>query len=243
MSYTINPDGSVTRNPSFSGSGPRKPYQNPKNNRNSSSLLGLLISLIIIGSLFLAGTMFIYLTKEKTEVVSTQPSESTPRTTENPNAQIETSTSQPTKEITPTDVFHDKVRNCQWYSHSSGDFSFSYPDFMKYTTYFVEEAPGSVEVFSWENVELAYWPLLGYWAVDFAEKGTFVTKSATISNVTYKAISKGIYSGYTSDGRIYYLKTKVLEGGEVPHATVLALIYPQEFKACMDELTKIVLRW
>lgn len=72
MSYTINPDGTVTRNPSISGSGPRKPYQNPKNNRNSSSLLGLLISLIIIGSLFLAGTMFIYLTKEKTEVVSTQ---------------------------------------------------------------------------------------------------------------------------------------------------------------------------
>ncbi len=243
MGYTINPDGTVTRNPFISGSGPRKPYQDPKNNRNSSSLLRILTSLIIIGSLFFAGTMFIYLTKEKTELVSTQPSESTPRTTENTNAQIETSTSQPIRKITPADVFHDKVRNCQWYRHSSGDYSFNYPDFMKYDTYFVEDAPGSVEVFSWEDVELAYWPLLGYWAVDFAEEGNFVTKSTTISNVTYKAISKGIYSGYTSDGRIYYLKTKVLEGGEVPHATVLALIYPQELKPYMDELTKIVLRW
>lgn len=140
-------------------------------------------------------------------------------------------------------LFNEKIMDCQWYRHSSGDYSFKYPDFMEYTTYFVGDVPGDVEVFSWEDVELAYWPLLGYWAVDIAEKGNYITQSTTISNVTYKAESKGIYSGYTSDGRIYYLKTKVLDGGEVPHVTVLALIYPKEFKGHMDELTEIVMRW
>ncbi len=72
MSYTINSDGTVTRNPSISGSEPRKPYQDPKNNRNSSSLLGILISLIIIGGVIFAGFFVTNLTEEKTEVVSSQ---------------------------------------------------------------------------------------------------------------------------------------------------------------------------
>ncbi|HBI99343.1 MAG TPA: hypothetical protein DDY66_08635, partial [Prevotella sp.] len=42
---------------------------------------------------------------------------------------------------------------------------------------------------------------------------------------TYKNVKKHIYSGYASDGRIFYLKTRVLDGGEVNHLAVLCLLY------------------
>ncbi len=143
----------------------------------------------------------------------------------------------------PVELFESKISSCRWLRNTSGNYSFMYPDFMEYNTSFVLDAPGDVEEFSWRDVQLAYWSLLGYWAVNIAERGNYITSSTQIANVTYSAKSKGIYSGYTTDGRIYYLKTKVLDGGEVPHVTVLALIYPKEFKEHMQELTEIVLKW
>jgi len=72
MSYTINPDGTITRIPPIPSQNTSNNIQGSKSSGNSSCLWGVLVSIIIIGGLFLAGTMYIYLTKEKTEVVSTQ---------------------------------------------------------------------------------------------------------------------------------------------------------------------------
>ena len=149
-----------------------------------------------------------------------------------------------TKTQSPAEMFDSKINSCRWLRNTSGTYNFNYPDFMSLSSYFMEDVPADVEVYSWQTVQLAYWPLLGAWAVDsFAESGNWISNNAQISNVTYKLERKGIYSGYTTDGRIYYLKKKILDGGEVPHATVLALIYTEDFRDHMDELTNLVMRW
>lgn len=149
-----------------------------------------------------------------------------------------------TKTQSPAEMFDSKICSCSWLRNTSGTYNFNYPDFMSLSSYFMDDVPANVEVYSWQTVQLAYWPLLGAWAVDsFVESGNWISNNAQISNVTYKLERKGIYSGYTTDGRIYYLKIKILDGGEVPHATVLALIYTEDFRDHMDELTNIVLQW
>jgi serine/threonine-protein kinase len=148
-----------------------------------------------------------------------------------------------TKSMSTVELFDEKMSTCSWNRNTSGTYSFKYPDFMSSSSYFMNEAPGEVEVYSWRSVQLAHWPCLGNWAIDIAESGNWIAKNAQITNVTYQSKRQGIYSGYTTDGRIYYLKTKLIDDGDVYHATVLALIYPEEFKEHMQELTEVVRRW
>ena len=171
------------------------------------------------------------------------PVEATPPSTTQ-QSQNQSSSAIVEKTQSPVEVFDNKMNACSWLRNTSGTYNFMYPDFMNSSSHFMDDVPGDVEVYSWQSVQLAYWPLLGYWAVDsFADTGNWVSYNSKVSNVTYKSERLGIYSGYTNDGRIYYLKTKVLNGGDVPHATVLALIYPPEFKEYIKELTEVVRTW
>lgn len=147
-----------------------------------------------------------------------------------------------TSDIQPeSDSFESKMENPKWIALSEG---FSLPDFMNTPTEtFVEDVPASVITYKYDDVELCYWPLLGNWAVrDFPSEGCYVSSEATIRDITYKQESKGIYSGYTTDGRIYYLKIKVMDD-EVQHLKVLALIYPKAKQDSADNLIKSVQSW
>ena len=90
---------------------------------------------------------------------------------------------------------------------------------------FEDNVPTTFYVYVNAASELSY-SVMGAWAVmDFPAVEQYIALGTTIANITYKNVKKHIYSGYASDGRIFYLKTRVLEGGEVDHLAVLCLLY------------------
>lgn len=90
---------------------------------------------------------------------------------------------------------------------------------------FEENVPTIFYVYVNSVSELSY-STMGAWAVmDFPAVEQYIAPGTTIANITYNNVKKHIYSGYASDGRIFYLKTRVLDGGEVNHLAVLCLLY------------------
>lgn len=130
-----------------------------------------------------------------------------------------------------------------WCWHSEG--GFKYPSTYKHSETFVEDAPAIVEVFSNGKIQLCYWPLLGLWSTfaDFPEEGVWLSPTERVKNVTYRAGSKLVVSGYTQNGNIFYLNQKIVSGGEVSHSKVLVLIYPQSGQEKVSSLTNIVKDW
>ena len=132
-----------------------------------------------------------------------------------------------------------------WCWHAKG--GFKVPCSYNYAETFVDEVPASVEAFSKDDIQLCYWPLLGTWSTfgEFPEEGVWLSPTERVKNVTYRADFKGIASGYTQNGNIYYLKQKIIFGGEVKHSKVLVLIHSQSKKntATILKLTNIVKDW
>lgn len=90
---------------------------------------------------------------------------------------------------------------------------------------FEENVPTIFYVYVNAVSELSY-STMGSWAVtDFPAVEQYIAPGITIANITYKNVKKHVYSGYASDGRIFYLKTRVLDGGVVEHLAVLCLLY------------------
>lgn len=108
---------------------------------------------------------------------------------------------------------------------------------------FIEDIPASVITWAIDDVTLCYWPGMGAWAVtDYPDRGMFVSVNAQIKNITYNS-GKDVYSGYTTDGRIWYMKKHLLEGREVVHADVLVVIYPKEKQDEVGRLIDMVKGW
>ena len=132
-----------------------------------------------------------------------------------------------------------------WRWHADG--GFQVPSSYNYSETFVDEVPASVEVFSKDDVQLCYWSLLGMWSTigEFPEEGVWLSPTERVKIVTYRADAKGIVSGYTQNGNIYYLKQKLIFGGEVKHSKVLVLIHPKSKKntGTILKLTNIVKDW
>ena len=130
-----------------------------------------------------------------------------------------------------------------WKWHANG--GFRYPSSYRYSETFVEDVPANVEVFSNGDTQLCYWPLLGMWSTfaDFPEEGVWLSPTERVKNVTYRAESKGIASGYTQNGKIFYLKQKITYGEEVKHSKVLVLIHPKSKKNKVSTLTNMVKDW
>lgn len=127
------------------------------------------------------------------------------------------------------------LENSGWTRTKNG---FSVPDCMYGgDELFVDEVPASVITWSIDDVTLCYWPGMGAWAVtDYPDREMFVSANTQIKNVTYSS-RIGVYSGYTTDGKIWYMKKHLLEGREVVHADVLVLIYPKEKQ---DEVIRLI---
>lgn len=136
---------------------------------------------------------------------------------------------------------HNLSREWKWNS----DGAFKYPRTFHHEEIFVEDVPAIVEVYSKGNIQLCYWPMLGMWSTcgDFPEEGVWLSPTERVKNVTYHVDSKGIASGYTQNGNIYYLKQKIMYGGEVNHSMVLVLINPPSLKDKVTTLTNEVANW
>lgn len=142
------------------------------------------------------------------------------------------------------EYFSSKMKTSKWIG---GEGTFRVPDFLSQSgEEFVEDVPASVYTYWYDRVNLCYWPLLGNWATDddnFPTRGCHVSSTAKIAKVTYRAPRKGIFSGYTDDGRIFYLKRLNTIYDVVSHAAVLALIYPEKYQEAVQPLIKEVLKW
>ena len=139
--------------------------------------------------------------------------------------------------------FEMLMKNGNWKDSEEG--GFRYPDFFKHSETFVEDVPGAVTVYNYEPIELCYWPMLGVWSTetDFVSDGLVISPTEKVKNVTYKVESKGIASGYTHSGKIYYLKRRIMSGGLVDHGKILVVINPPEYNKSVESITKMIAKW
>ncbi len=139
--------------------------------------------------------------------------------------------------------FSRLMKNVKWQWHP---WNFQYPSFMTDANFdeqrAIDEYCGILNLHTWGNVELCYWPLRSY-AVAYPDKGTDISPNAKVSIVTYSSKHNDIYSGYTEDGRIFYMKMKVLSGDVIDFASTLVLIYPKEYQPHIEPMIDIVHKW
>jgi hypothetical protein len=137
----------------------------------------------------------------------------------------------------PSSKFEELLNSCKWIKHDGG---FQYPDFFGHYEKFLDEIPASVDVYTYDSVDLCYWGGLGAWSV--TDEFPYLSPTETVKNVTYRSGAKGIASGYTNSGKIYYLKQKFY-GEDVIHSNVLVLINPPEYSKSVEKLTNMVAKW
>jgi len=155
----------------------------------------------------------------------------------------ETDAIKDTPAIQTEETLAQLLTNAEW---EPADGGFQYPKFMRRSENFIADIPASVKSFSWKNVDLCYWPLIGAWAVNnesFPSKSCYVTASDQVEDIAYKAESKGIFSGHTTDGRVFYLKKCLSEGDAVRHVMVLAIVYPEELQNDVQPFVDMILNW
>ena len=150
---------------------------------------------------------------------------------------IEDTESSTSMTINVKNKFKDLLKNCKWIMHDGG---FQYPDFFEHYEKFLIDIPASVDVYTYDSVDLCFWGGLGAWSVadEFPSEGIYLSPYETVKNITYQ--SKGIASGYTNSGKIYYLKQKIY-GEDVVHSNVLVLIYPPEYDKSVEKLTNMII--
>lgn len=117
------------------------------------------------------------------------------------------------------------------------------------TEYFYGDGPYFMVIYKHQDAQLSYCSLLGAWACDdanFPGVGSVIAQDATIKNIVYKA-KNGVFSGYTTDGRIFYMKKKRQEkaiahedGPSFCHSSFLAIIYPKSRQKEMDPVIQMI---
>lgn len=132
----------------------------------------------------------------------------------------------------------EQPNDIEWKDSKCG---FRYLSGMSYKEEYEDEVPAYFSLYTNSYSELSY-SYMGAWAVfDFPEVGHYVAPGVTIAKITYKNAKRHVYSGYVSDGRIFYLKTHVDDNGEVSHLQVLTLLYNSSDKSRNEILVKEVL--
>ena len=139
-------------------------------------------------------------------------------------------------------LFAAKMDKAKWKKSGLG---FTYPSFFVAREVYDDDIPALYYTYSWRKVMLGYCSL-GAWAVvddNFPNEGQQLIDKVKMKKITYKPRGKGVLSGLTNDGRIFYLKCKPTEGGMVTHLEVLALIYPKSYQKGADVLIKQIANW
>jgi len=140
------------------------------------------------------------------------------------------------------ETFADLLSKATWVNTEYG---FKFPNCMTPSSeIWLDDVPGSFQRWTYEDVCLACWPLLGAWAVgEYPEKDSYLTEDVKVANVTYRGGNGEIFSGNTTDGRIWYMKKKLTKGGEVTHAKILVLLYPKAMQSDVEKLIEVVKGW
>ena len=140
------------------------------------------------------------------------------------------------------ETFGDLLSKATWVNTEYG---FKFPNCMTPSSeIWLDEVPGTLYRWNYEDVCLACWPLLGAWAVtDYPDTDAYLTESVHVKSVTYNNGDGTVFSGYTTDGRIWYMKKVLLRGGEVVHAKALVLIYPKSKQSDVEKLIGVVKAW
>ena len=159
---------------------------------------------------------------------------------------IEAVINEPTEEAIPAETasLADQLASAEWTPVDGA--GFSYPSFMTRSERAITDVPATVNTYTWKKLELGYWPLIGSWAVsndNFPVKGNYLTEDDFVEDVTYKAEEKGIFSGHTDDGRIFYMKKKINRAGEVNHVGVLVIVYPEENQTDVQRFIEMIKEW
>lgn len=92
-------------------------------------------------------------------------------------------------------------------------------------------------------VQLVY-AFLGNWATQnctYPVVGKWVAEGVYIKRITYATRNKNFCSGYTNDGRIFYLHRICMD--EYPHAYIWYLIYPKSYQKSVMPLLDRVKNW
>ena len=138
--------------------------------------------------------------------------------------------------------FSAKMDKAKWKKSGLG---FTYPSFFVAREVYDDDIPTLYYTYSWRKVMLGYCSL-GAWAVvddNFPNEGQQLINKVKMKKITYYPRGKGVFSGFTNDGRIFYAKCKPTEGGMVTHLEVLALIYPKSYQKSVDVLIKQIASW
>ena len=140
------------------------------------------------------------------------------------------------------ETFADLLDKATWVKTEYG---FKFPNCMTPSSeIWVDEVPASLYRWNYEDVCLVCWPLLGAWAVgEYPEKDSYLTEDVHVKSITYRNGDDSVFSGYASDGRIWYMKKKLTKGGEVIHAKILVLLYPKTMQSDVEKLIEVVKGW
>ena len=141
-----------------------------------------------------------------------------------------------------SESFADLLNKATWLNTEYG---FKFPNCMTPSNeIWVDDVPGSLYRWDYEDVCLACWPLLGTWAViEYPETSSYLTEDVHVKNITYHNSNGTVFSGYATDGRIWYMKKKLTKGGEVTHAKILVLLYPKAMQSDVEKLIEVVKGW
>ena len=140
------------------------------------------------------------------------------------------------------ETFADLLSKATWVNTEYG---FKFPNCMTPSSeIWVDDVPASLDRWNYDDVCLAFWPLLGTWAViEYPETGSYLTEDVHVKSITYRNSDDTVFSGYATDGRIWYMKKKLTQGGEVTHAKILVLLYPKAMQSDMTKLIEVVKGW
>ena len=139
--------------------------------------------------------------------------------------------------------FIDLIKKHGWTDHEGG---FRYPAFMEHSEKNVLDVPATVNTWHWNQTDFCYWPLIGSWAISnqsFPVQGCYVTSTALIQEIAQRDEAKGVFSGTTSDDRLFCMKKKITRGDAVNHVSVLAVIYPKDAQEEVSALIDMVEKW
>lgn len=120
---------------------------------------------------------------------------------------------------TPTG-FAVRLKNATWVT---SDMGFKRPSFMKFYQGDEEQDCMFFYQYSWGPVQLVY-AFLGNWATQnctYPVVGKWVAEGVYIKRITYATRNKNFCSGYTNDGRIFYLHRICMD--EIPHAYIYGI--------------------
>ena len=140
------------------------------------------------------------------------------------------------------ELFTSKMEHTRWKTDEAG---FKYPVFFTKTELMEEELPAYFDIYTWGKVNYAY-SFMGNWATDissYPKVGMLIYPAVKVKSITYINSSSTIYSGYTSDNRIFYLKRKITTRDAVPHAKLLVLLYPKAYQKGAKHLIEQIKKW